>query len=101
MSLVERLTEPPSNTRNQYCTVGIVLDELSARDGQGPGTEWAALAGALSTPGWSAVDISRALEAEGHTVSVRHIREHRLGHPPAACRAHKIGVTRPKNQGDF
>jgi hypothetical protein len=95
MSLIDRLIAPPIRTQNQFCTIGNLLADLAARDGEEPGGEFAALAGAVSTPGWSAVALSSALSQEGYEVTVRHIREHRSpGHAAEQCAAHTVGRLR-------
>jgi len=92
VTLAERLAKPPVDTRNQFCTVGKLLGELFI-----PGaanTDHFALAAALEdSNSWTATDLARALAAEGHQVTYRHIRQHRHGeHTARECAWPDTGI---------
>lgn len=78
--LSERLRRPPVRGRGHTCTVGFLLTELAATTPtDDPGGEFVALVGALANREWSGSDLVKELEAEGHEVSIRHLRPHRTG----------------------
>ncbi len=86
---MERLAKPPVDPAKQFCTVGRLLSELAKTDDQ----EFGALTAALANRDWTAADITKALQAEGHTVNLRHVRQHRNGeHFPQSCLAPHDGV---------
>jgi hypothetical protein len=86
MGLRERLSAPPADPARQFCTVGRTLDVLDPEDR-------AALVGAMQSGQWSSTDIVRAVTAENHDATVRHMREHRRGsHTVDQCRAPLDGV---------
>lgn len=85
MSLAARLSKPPVNTDRQYCEVGRVLDFLEKTQSK-TSDDFLALEAALSdSKAWPATELAKALDAEGSTVNVRHVREHRRGHDSTAC----------------
>lgn len=93
MSLAERLHTAPAGRAKQFCTVGALLVDLEPGAGAAHEAEYNALAGALSTPSWSASALQRVLAEEGYRVSDKHIRAHRNGeHTEAQCARPTVGV---------
>lgn len=92
--LRERLRRPPVPGRGHTCTVGFLLAELATSAiPDDPTSEYVALVTALTDRRWTATALVDVLASEGHEVSLRHLRPHRIGQCTTAnCTMPDTGV---------